>query len=510
MEEDQRVPHDVPWQKLAFGATLTQSRDSSTIGSRISLESVVSGLTPSLSLFHYVPPSTSKVLPDSRPFPGSRILLLRIASSLTGMRLSETMRFNLFGRSLALPRSEYLPCIGAVVQVRIGSPDLPRRDKPLLYVRDVLPKHQEMVLNEVLGTESLERQLDRNSVTKNWNVSGGFTVKGLNVGGGASKTEISESQRERSETLSHILNVSHVYHVLTAYHVGGDSATLTIQPRPYEGESWELLGGPRRVEGIQDLILVVQAPHNAATITVEACLNIGFLGEITHHSLPPRPEDPRSIADAFHSSSASLLSEILDRKLDKAAQRIESWEKWVERYQRWLRVREFVRKVNTTPRVVVARLCASGEMQFQQQGLSVRQVRPNRPRFADMDTESTSRAGIMSSPALGATANSLASAAVETLKGLNGQDLQERLSSTAYCREKRWEQIRELPAEHPVLQTKLESFGILTSAEKTVLSQSGIKTLGNLASAPANRSRRPRTSAALLRISEKLVSRADL
>src|SRR5947209_7687514 len=72
-----------------------------------------------------------------------------------------------------------------------------------------------------------------------------------------------------------------IYHVLTAYHLGGNTATLTIEPRPYEGENWELAGGPRIVEGIQEFVLIAQVPDTVGAIDVDACLTIGFLGKIS-------------------------------------------------------------------------------------------------------------------------------------------------------------------------------------------------------------------------------------
>src|SRR5262249_49249614 len=141
----------------------------------------------------------------------------------------------------------YAPCVGAVLDVRLGY----HRSDPQgdwidgdLYVRDLFPKHQEMVINEIIGTETLQKTSSSVTTTKSWNVSasGGITIPVVNLSLGASasssETTVTQDTTERSQRDSRQTDVQNTNHVLTGYHQGHAGATLTIQPRPFEGENW--------------------------------------------------------------------------------------------------------------------------------------------------------------------------------------------------------------------------------------------------------------------------------
>lgn len=474
------LPQDVPWRRLTVGANLSEVTDTSQPSNSVQVQETITGLVPSLAVFQYVAPETSDSVLDSSAYPESRVVLLRAASSLTGMQLVTSLQ--IFG--VALNIKDYLPCIGAVLTISVDCPEFDDRRYAPLYIRDCFPKKQEMILNEVLGTQTMEREVERHSVTRNWNVSAGFNFQGFTAGGGASTTEVDEAQNEKSSTESHTINVSHVHHVLTAYHLGSRRATLTIQPRPYEGEEWELLGGPRRVEGIQDFVVLVNVPASASKLEVKACLTIGFLGHVSGGNLPPEPADPLQIADAFQAAANDMLSELLAKSVAKSAEKIETWEKWVDRYQRWIQIREFVRQLNTKTRVLTAQLCAHGTIDL---------TNPDRPvmgtalppRFLDASLENFI-SSTLATPAAAMSARSLANYfaarsfhAVMQLSSGEG----DRLSTTEYSRLTQWQKLVELPSDHQLMDAAIQDLTSVSRPDRELLAASNIRTLRDLIAA---------------------------
>jgi hypothetical protein len=153
-------------------------------------------------------------------------------------------------------------------------------------IRDVHPKHQEATFNELIGQETFSRVASSVSTTKQWNVSGGASYAGVSIGGSSSGSTTATSERERSERNSRQTEAHHIQHVLTAYHIGLSEAAFTIQPRPFEGENWELIRGYRLVEGLQEFLIIAQVPEATQAVQISAGMRVGFRGQIA----APHPE----------------------------------------------------------------------------------------------------------------------------------------------------------------------------------------------------------------------------
>ena len=75
-----------------------------------------------------------------------------------------------------------------------------------------------------------------------------------------------DASRERRETTSHTTSFNQLYQLLNAYHLGTNRCVFLVAPRPHivtteTGQiDFNLLDGPRRLEGIQNFFLVVEAP----------------------------------------------------------------------------------------------------------------------------------------------------------------------------------------------------------------------------------------------------------
>jgi hypothetical protein len=227
-----------------------------------------------------------------------------------------------------------LPCIGGIVNLDLICQTGPSGREP--YIRDIHPRRQEMIVDETIGVETMERSSSRTAVTKQWNISGtgSIPIEGFTVGvsGGYGETMTEEQARERSKKLSHITEVQHVHHVLTSYHLGTDKACMTIQPRPFEGEHWEMLKGYRLVEGIQDFFLIVNVPNDVEVLKIRACLNLGWRGSVRKSSLvKTRPPSERIRDRAFveHMLGEDDFGEYViidtDKLMELGLERCNSW-----------------------------------------------------------------------------------------------------------------------------------------------------------------------------------------
>src|SRR5688572_7780874 len=117
MSESTPLPLDVPWRRAGFGASLQSVTDRNVVGSApATVESSIEGLAPSVGIFSYVVPATSQDIPDSKAYPNSRIVLLKLASTLTGIKVVRVLSV----RGIQRRTVDYLPCIGAVLRVTVS------------------------------------------------------------------------------------------------------------------------------------------------------------------------------------------------------------------------------------------------------------------------------------------------------------------------------------------------------------------------------------------------------
>jgi hypothetical protein len=134
---------------------------------------------------------------------------------------------------------------------------------------------------------------------------------------------MTDTSTEAKETLQYTTNFSQLYQLFNGYHIGTNRAVFVVAPRPHtastsEQTDFNLLDGERKLEGIQDVFLVVQVPKRLGGFCIQASIDTGHQVMATNTSLkmarrdeqdpddplPPHPpEDPTPLGD----SAAQLI-----------------------------------------------------------------------------------------------------------------------------------------------------------------------------------------------------------
>jgi hypothetical protein len=104
--------------------------------------------------------------------------------------------------------------------------------------------------------------------------------------------------RERREVSSHSTTLSQLYHLFNGYHLGTNRSLFFMLPRPHVTEVKEngrtvrtFANGPRRIEGVQEVFLVVNRPKSVPGICVETLLETAHLDwEVTERTDQPAPD----------------------------------------------------------------------------------------------------------------------------------------------------------------------------------------------------------------------------
>jgi hypothetical protein len=112
-----------------------------------------------------------------------------------------------------------------------------------------------------------------------------------------------DSSREKRETLSSTTTFSQLYQLMNAYHLGTNRCVLLVAPRPHTATSateqvdFNLLEGARRLEGIQDFFVIVQAPSTLKGLCIQATLETGHTVNQRLGVLRMRKDDDFDIPD---------------------------------------------------------------------------------------------------------------------------------------------------------------------------------------------------------------------
>lgn len=91
-----------------------------------------------------------------------------------------------------------------------------------------------------------------------------------------------DASRERRETQGTTTQLSQMYNLLSAYHVGTNRASFLMLPRPHVLQPTDhrtIVQGLRFIEGIQEFLLIVSRPADIEGIAVEASLDTGHFPE---------------------------------------------------------------------------------------------------------------------------------------------------------------------------------------------------------------------------------------
>jgi hypothetical protein len=317
------LPVDIPWKLLAT----TRGMMDTTIGS---------GAFPpkwrsSLAIFTFEP----ELPPEDES--DRRITYFKVVSTITGYQTDRVRRRYMdFGDlgpivvgDFEERLSRYYACYGALVQVSVLPAREQDRDELSRYpiITDVEPKRRDLYelvtdTGEVLSA-STNRAAVNKGFTSSFNTESGWGLSATGTIGGetspatggltgslsgkssfgtqdATITQV-DYAREKRESESHVTQLTQMYNLLQAYHLGTNRAVFLVLPRPHiveEVEKRTFINGPREIEGIQEFFFIVARPKNMEHLCVEATLETGHL-DLSPAEGEAQTEDTRAFSFEF-------------------------------------------------------------------------------------------------------------------------------------------------------------------------------------------------------------------
>lgn len=313
-------PLDITWTRMAFSRDMIDTNfGDATFGPK---------WRSSLAVYYYLVPEEE----TADDYPNSRIVYLKLTCSITGFNPSEgladaTQVAEESGALDDLQRStwevvtasswaaKYWPCLGAIMQLAVypsGSDDVGPDDFP--YILDFEPKKREMYESVSEGSEFLSGSQDKTEITKgSTSVSGleiggsaGFSIGGFGASGSVTHTssdtninqKTTDTSREARETLSRTTQSSQMYQLFNGYHLGSNRALFVVAPRPHtvsdqSQTEFNLIDGARKLEGIQEVFVVVHMPKELTGFCLQAGLDTGHQVTtlVPYHALMARRVD---------------------------------------------------------------------------------------------------------------------------------------------------------------------------------------------------------------------------
>lgn len=275
------LPTDIPWTRVCVSSDM--------IDSHICDTKFPPKWHSSMAVFRYIPPD------EYQQYADYDIAYLKVSVTITGYQPHDKEIEGVLDWSRMTTDeisevedllNEYQPCTGAIVQVEVASHGKsPGAAQP--YFLDFEPKKRELFEMASDTRERMSRSLQQLSVGKSATQSkslevldvdmggsrnfgmqstyagtggganGGETWQGQwgtkDVSGNQSGTSITaDNSNEKRETQSFTTQISQLYHLLDAYHVGTNRALFLLESRPHvlAGTSG-FVRGPRPIDGIQ-------------------------------------------------------------------------------------------------------------------------------------------------------------------------------------------------------------------------------------------------------------------
>lgn len=308
------LPVDIPWQKVCVTEDMV---DRVVCDDRLPPK-----WHSSIAVFKYVPDE------EYQQFPDTKVTFLKVTVTITGYQpMNDEIQGEIDWDGLNVTAidgltdllNSYYPCHGAILQVVVGpkgpNPNIPLDKYP--YFMDFEPKKREMYEMATDTKERLSRSLETTNLTKSAGTvqslevldidmgGGGFGSQGqgsyMGTGGGggfnyqapngqwgtkilntdqSQMTRTTDNSTEKRESYSFSTQLSQMYHLLDSYHLGTNRAVFFIQPRPHIIEEPSgFVRGPRKVEGIQEFILVVGQPKDQEDFCVSVRLDTSHIVE---------------------------------------------------------------------------------------------------------------------------------------------------------------------------------------------------------------------------------------
>lgn len=301
------LPVDIPWKRVCVSADMID-------------EEMCDAKRPprwrsSVAIFSYEPPD------EHQTYEQMTVSYLKVACTITGFQHdhdisvgSPWMDYTYLDADVITDientTSKYYGCYGAILEVSVKpAGDAPKGQYP--YFINFEPKRREVYELVSESGDMLSRSLDEVNIQKGatttvtnevidkgsfgWELSpqaevagGGGKLGSLSGGSENTTRNVNQAEqtnlrttdrsREMREQYSHTTQLTQMYHEFTAYHLGSNRALFFMLPRPHIVQSEHtFVRGPRLLEGIQEVLLVVMRPKGIPDICVEAYLETAHL-----------------------------------------------------------------------------------------------------------------------------------------------------------------------------------------------------------------------------------------
>jgi hypothetical protein len=306
----------------------------------------------SIAVFKYIPAD------EYQPYQDQRIIYYKVTATLTAYQPQDqeihgTIDWEgLSAQEIAdfeTKLNTQKPCTGAMLQVTVAPAHGQERKTPpdfaqYPYFLDVQPKQRALYEQASDSQERASRTLESLSIKKGagssdstevLDVDQGYSVgvqaqaQGYGVGVNVSRqgqwgskqlgqqtaenVRTTDSLREQRDTVSHSTQISQMYTLFQASHLGTNRLMFYIAPRPHVLEQPSgLINGPRAIDGIQEIFLIVCLPKQQEEPCLSVRLDTSHLTDevlydydrsvaaiplnIDLQALPPKKEDPDKLA----------------------------------------------------------------------------------------------------------------------------------------------------------------------------------------------------------------------
>lgn len=303
------MPTEIPWERICVTKDM--------LDQGVCDEDMPGKWRSSIAVFKYVPED------EYQTYPNREISYLKLAVTICGFQSRDKEiegRIDWSGVSNTIIKdvekllNSYYPCTGAIIQLTVapkkgrGQANVNPEDYP--YIMDFQPKKRELYEMATDTKEHSSRSLESLNLRKASGTTQSLEILDVDMGGSAggsfffgalqaqasyqeqrgTKRISSEEEsiarsvdqaRERRETQSHTTQLSQLYHLFDSYHLGTNRGVFFIQPRPHTLEEPSgFVRGPRPVEGIQEIFIVVNRPKDGPDYCVSVRLDTAHYVEV--------------------------------------------------------------------------------------------------------------------------------------------------------------------------------------------------------------------------------------